>query len=48
MMIGSAIGATLGMLGSTNEMWMKKNVLKPGKRAIKKASRVMNDVASML
>ena len=48
MIIGSVVGTTIGMLGVNNNMWMKKNVLKPSKRAIKKASKVMNDVAGMM
>lgn len=46
--VGSMVGATIGMMGANKNVWMKKNVIKPGRRAMKKASRVMNDVAGML
>ena len=46
--IGSIVGTAIGAATMNNRMWMKKNVIKPSKNAIKKASRVMNDVAGML
>lgn len=46
--IGSVVGTALGAASASNNMWMKKNIVKPSKNAIKKASRVMNDVAGML
>ena len=48
MIIGSVVGTTLGMIGVNNNPWMRKNVLKPSKRAIKKAGKVMSDVAGMM
>lgn len=46
--IGSIVGTAIGATSVSNKVWMKKNVIKPSKMAIKKASRVMNDVAGML
>ena len=46
--VGSVVGTTLGMFGLNSNTWMRKNVLKPSRRAIKKASKVMNDVAGMM
>ena len=46
--IGSVVGTAIGAATASNSMWMKKNIVKPSKNAIKKASRVMNDVAGML
>ena len=46
--IGSIVGTALGAATASNSMWMKKNIVKPSKNAIKKASRVMSDVAGML
>ena len=48
LLIGSFIGAALGLTGIKNTAWMQKNVFRPSRKAIKKASRVMNDVAGML
>lgn len=48
MIIGSVVGTTIGMLGISNNVWMKNNVLKPSRRAIKKASKIMNDVANIM
>lgn len=48
MIVGSVVGTTLGMIGVNNNQWMKKNVLKPSKRVIKKVGKVMNDVAGMM
>jgi hypothetical protein len=46
--VGSMVGATIGALGANNNVWMRKNVIKPSRRAMRRASRVMNDVAGML
>ena len=46
--IGSIVGTAVGAASVSNSMWMKKNIVKPSKNAIKKASRVMSDVAGML
>ena len=48
LLIGGVIGAALGLTGMKNSAWMQKNVWRPSRRAIKKASRVMSDVASMM
>ena len=46
--IGSIVGTAVGAASASNSMWMKKNIVKPSKNAIKKARRVMSDVAGML
>ena len=48
LLIGGFIGAALGLTGMKNSAWMKRNVLRPSRKAIKKASRVMSDVAGMM
>ena len=48
LIIGSFIGAALGLTGMKNSSWVQKNVLRPSRKAIRKASRVMNDVAGMM
>ncbi len=46
--IGGFIGAALGLTGMKNSDWVQKNFWKPSRKAIKKASRVMSDVAGMM
>jgi len=48
LIIGGVIGAALGLTGMKNSTWVQKNVWRPSRRAIKKASRVMSDVAGMM
>jgi len=48
LIIGSFIGAALGLTGIKNSSWVQKNVWRPSRRAIKKASRVMSNVAGMM
>ena len=48
LVIGSLVGAALGLTGMKNSSWVQKNVWKPSRRAIKKASKVMNSVAGMM
>ena len=48
MVIGSIVGTAVGMISKTNSKWMKNSVLKPSKHAIKKATKVMNDVVDMM
>jgi len=48
LIIGGFIGAALGLTGIRNSSWVQKNVWRPSRRAIKKASRVMSDFAGMM
>lgn len=48
LLIGGVVGAALGLTGFTNSDWVQKKFLKPSRKAIKKASKVMNDVAGMM
>ena len=48
LLIGGFIGAALGLTGIRNSDWVQKNVWRPSRKAIKRASRVMNNVASMM
>lgn len=48
LIIGGFLGATLGLTSMKNSDWVQKNFWKPSRKAIKKASRVMNDVAGMM
>lgn len=48
LLIGGLVGATLGLTGVVNSDWLQKNFWKPSRRAIRKASKVMNNVASMM
>jgi len=48
LLIGGLIGAALGLTGIRNSEWMQKKIWKPSRKAIRKASRVMNDVAGMI
>ena len=48
LLIGGLVGAALGLTGMKNSEWMNKKVLKPSRKAIKRASRVMSEVASMM
>lgn len=48
LLVGGFLGATLGLTGMVNSDWLQKKVWKPSRRAIKKASKVMNDVAGMM
>ena len=48
LIIGGFIGAALGLTGMKNSDWIQKNFWKPSRKAIKRASRVMNDVAGMM
>ncbi len=48
MVIGSIVGATIGMVSKTDNKWIKNDVLKPSKHAIEKATKVMNDVVDMM
>ncbi len=48
LLIGGLVGATLGLAGMMNSDWVQRNVWKPSKKAIKRASRVMNDAADMI
>lgn len=48
LLIGGFVGAALGLTGMKNSDWMKKKFWKPSRQAIKKASKVMSEVASMM
>ena len=48
MVVGSIVGTAIGMFSAGNSKWMDKNVLKPSRHAIKKATKVMNDVVNMM
>ena len=48
LIIGGFVGATLGLTGMLNSSWVQRNFIRPSRKAIKKASRVMNDVAGMM
>ncbi len=48
LLIGGFLGAALGLTGAVNSDWVQKKVWKPSRKAIKKASRVMSDVAGMM
>lgn len=48
LLIGSIVGTALGMTGAGNSVWMKKKVWKPSRMAVKKVSKVMNEVANMM
>ncbi len=48
LLVGSIVGTALGLTGVGNSDWMKKKVWKPSRQAIKRASKVMNEVASMM
>lgn len=48
LLVGSIVGTALGMSGVGSSMWMKKKVWKPSRKAIRRASKVMSEVASMM
>ena len=48
LIIGGVVGAALGLTGMKNSEWMNKKVLRPSRRAIKRASKLMSEVASMM
>lgn len=48
LLLGGIVGTALGLSGIGNSAWMKKKVWKPSRQAIKRASKVMNEVASMM
>mgnify|MGYP003449605672 CR=1 FL=1 len=39
--IGSIVGTALGAVSANNSVWMRKNIVKPSKNAIKKADMAM-------
>lgn len=48
LLIGGLVGTALGLTGMGNSEWVRRNFLKPSRKAIRKASKVMGDVAKMM
>ena len=48
LLIGGFVGAALGLTGMKNSEWMNKKVWRPSRKAIKRASKVMSEVASIM